>query len=543
MLSKSQAKKEIKTIQMYRNRVQNGSLEILNNLKLQNLEIFSKLDISKLTVQNCGIQKKALTSSTIKELSIYGTIFYNLNEIILENLEVLTIVSCYLNSISDINKFKNLRELDLSNNTINNISFLHSLELTKLKLQHNSIKDSSVLASLVNLRELDISYNRRIDIKPLRFLEHLIKLNISFCDVYNIDAMKTLSKIEELDISQCEGLQSYQLENQINLRKLNVSCMLIEDFRFINKIESLRELDLSDNLGIDLTKLSLVQITKLWLRNTNLKNISQFNTLVNLEHLDISNNQNIDIIPLSDLPKLIHLNLSDCNIKNLHSLKDLRLQELDISQNPGIDISALQYMSNLKELVSKKNTLKNISVLKYLINLKKLVLSQNDIDITPLQYLTQLTYLSLDSCNLHEISALRPLHNLEYLNISANLITHISPLSQMMKLTFAQVDSGDIVDAPDIEHPYIDQFSINRFEPNYHLSHQEIQQLHNVMHMIDIKSTQLRETTRKYISLKTINRINREKVGYQLQRLVQNQISFTNNIVSLFQQLNQEIYK
>ncbi|CAL6024318.1 leucine-rich_repeat domain-containing protein [Hexamita inflata] len=202
-------------------------------------------------------------------------------------------------------------------------------------------------------------------------------------------------------------------------------------------------------------------------------------------------------------------------------------------------------MSSLEELVCKNNTLQNISVLIYLINLKELDLSYNQlIDITPLQYLTQLTHLSLSHCNLHEISALRPLHNLQYLNISNNLITHISPLSQMMKLTIAYVNSGDIVDATDIQHPYMDQFAINCYESNFQLAKKEMQLLHNKMHIIDIKSSLLRETRSKHISLKPINRKTRENICYQLQKLVQNQISFTNNIVSLFQLLNnQEIYK
>jgi internalin A len=68
----------------------------------------------------------------------------------------------------------NLKELDLSDNSINEIQGLETLtKLEKFDLSHNSVKEIQGLGNLRNLQELDLSWNK---IKKIQGLENLTNL-------------------------------------------------------------------------------------------------------------------------------------------------------------------------------------------------------------------------------------------------------------------------------------------------------------------------------------------------------------------------------
>ena len=70
-----------------------------------------------------------------------------------------------------------MRELDLYNNQITDISFLGSLtNLTTLHLGYNQITDISFLGSLTNLTTLNLNYNQIADISFLGSLTNLTTL-------------------------------------------------------------------------------------------------------------------------------------------------------------------------------------------------------------------------------------------------------------------------------------------------------------------------------------------------------------------------------
>ncbi|CAL6011197.1 Conserved_hypothetical protein [Hexamita inflata] len=109
---------------------------------------------------------------------------------------------CGLKNIEQIASLVNLKELDLSQNMfIQDIAPLYKLNgLTKLQIRQCKLNDIDQISLLVNLEELDLSENLSIDISPLCKLKNLTKLSMNNCYLKNIDQIVQLTNIEVLNI-------------------------------------------------------------------------------------------------------------------------------------------------------------------------------------------------------------------------------------------------------------------------------------------------------------------------------------------------------
>ena len=100
----------------------------------------------------------------------------------------------------DFNELPALTDLDLSRNSIRDISALANLTaLTDLNLRGNSISNISALANLTALKELDLSNNTSIsDISVLRGLTALTHLHLKGNSISNISALEGLTALTDL---------------------------------------------------------------------------------------------------------------------------------------------------------------------------------------------------------------------------------------------------------------------------------------------------------------------------------------------------------
>ncbi|CAL6088480.1 Conserved_hypothetical protein [Hexamita inflata] len=119
--------------ELYRDDIEDETLEIEDDIQLQSISFVNKLPISKLILsQCCGGITLQRTQSNITNLTIY---------------------QCDLSSINGIKQMMQLRELDLSVNNVSDISELSYLTaLQKLDLDANRIADISALSKLVKLQ-------------------------------------------------------------------------------------------------------------------------------------------------------------------------------------------------------------------------------------------------------------------------------------------------------------------------------------------------------------------------------------------------------
>lgn len=164
------------------------------------------------------------------------------------------------NQISSINgwAFENattLNHMDLSYNRIDGISldnFVGLSQLKRLNLQNNIIEHIPMytFAILWNLIELNLSHNRLRTIGTTIFttFNHLETLDISFNNIAKMKAtaLDGLKHLELLNISYCE-LTTIELGSFSSLEKLDLSNNRLRSIKFLTKSNQLWQLYLNDN--------------------------------------------------------------------------------------------------------------------------------------------------------------------------------------------------------------------------------------------------------------------------------------------------------
>ncbi|CAL6106274.1 leucine-rich_repeat domain-containing protein [Hexamita inflata] len=203
-------------------------------------------------------------------------------------------------------------------------------------------------------------------------------------------------------------------------------------------------------------------------------------------------------------------------------------------------------MTWLQSLNLETNCLENIDFLSNHVNLNYLDLSNNaGINIQIVQYFVNLQFLNLELCYISEISALRPLAKLKVLNLSDNNIIFIHPLRQLTQLTQLNMNYNKIINHQTIQEFFDKQNLLGKqftWEEQYDPSIEQFL-FAAMMHQIDSITISLRQTGVNRQKIKKSLQFYKKHVSQTLQRQKDELLLFSHNIVSLFAQLNCEVYQ
>ncbi len=225
-----------------RNDIENlEGIEFLSNLARLNLEDNRVKDVTPL---------KQLDN--LKDLSLRNNYITDLADINFEDLKALPLKrlslrhnvvrppdeeQIRLSDISILKHFKELEELELRDNHIENITPL--AELTGLKIldiSQNPLEkgDISALKKLTGLTELNLRETNLKDLAPISGLIDLVYLNIhSNPDLKTIAPVQNLAKLETLIMrnvpvgKEIEFIAPLKKLNRLNLRNCNVSNLSV----------------------------------------------------------------------------------------------------------------------------------------------------------------------------------------------------------------------------------------------------------------------------------------------------------------------------
>ncbi|CAG5122431.1 unnamed protein product [Candidula unifasciata] len=199
--------------------------------------------------------------------------------------------------------FASVTYIDMSFNNLSNIDsnlFIKTLHVLYLNISHNSLTEAPVVSQLLQMRLLDMSYNR---------IAHL-----------NSSLLSELGSLTTLVLShnQISSLPVRLLKGCENIRSIDLSY---------NFIKSLDDSLFSSTVVIEHIDMSYNQITDIR---------TVFNGLKHLETLDLSYNR-IDKIMRGQFPHFVkHLHLQGNQIMFItaHTFKSLnKLQMVDLSEN------------------------------------------------------------------------------------------------------------------------------------------------------------------------------------------------------------------
>ena len=244
----------------------------------------------------------------------------------LPKLTKLVLQGCGLSTTAGLGEATEITYLDLSDNTIRDMSALSSM--TKLQtayLQHNAMSNVNPLACAAELTTLDVSYNSLTNIAPVVGLKSLTTLNAGNNQLTVVPNTASLTQLKELDLSYNQLTSVDALKSSVTLQKLNISNNQLTAIDGLSALSKLTDLDFSYNqvsvIPAFSTKCDLVTIDG----SHNL--ISSLEPLKGLESLNkvyMDYNENIaSVDPLASCRLLILVNVYGTKVTKVSALTDM----------------------------------------------------------------------------------------------------------------------------------------------------------------------------------------------------------------------------
>ncbi|CAL6054236.1 Conserved_hypothetical protein [Hexamita inflata] len=330
-------------------------LDLSGNQQLD-LSLLSDLTyISSLNLSGCKLQDCTIIDQLARQNYMYNDIFplrY------LTQLEKLYLRSCGINLINVLSFMVNLKELDLTENECSDLTPLQTLfKLTKLNLENCNLSNIGSLQLLVNLEELNLS-KKIIEKDDIFDAKNVIQDQNSFRKI-QLGPLATLVNLKCLQLTGNILEDLTVIQYLTNLITLDMHSCLLSDVHILKTLPNLKELYLSKNPNIDITSLQfLTNLMILDLRQCQLSRLDALKTLVKLKELNLSQNPILDITPLQYLTQITKLQLNHCELISIDALATLlQLTDLQLYSNKIV------YAQTLSTLKIDKLTLVNNKII------------------------------------------------------------------------------------------------------------------------------------------------------------------------------------
>ncbi len=241
-----------------------------------------------------------------------------------------------VSNLSDLADMPNLSAVILCRQNISDLSPLAGLNLEKLALHGNQIRDISPLNSCHKLCELYIGGNPLSDFSPLAELKHLSAVNAGAAELTDLDDLAQIPALTMLDVSGCLMLSDFS----------GLGKMRLTDFRtdVLSKEPGTFPLDL-------LNQMTSLEYLQLW-NVRDLKTLSQFSALTNLKLLTADYCANLySLEGIETFKKMESLNVQLTGITDLSPLRgNESIDSLNIAGIKAADYSPISEMRALKTI-------------------------------------------------------------------------------------------------------------------------------------------------------------------------------------------------
>ncbi len=345
-------------------------------------------------------------------------------------------------SIGNAEYLNNAKELDLSNNSLDNdnnwlTKFREFKNLKKVNLKNQIITSEQEKYLLLNYP--NIKFNMDIYYK---IYEDLYNENITELDLSNISVDDKLINY----LKPFKNLQKIEFKN--NKLKLELMSKLVKEYPNI---------DFNWPINYQNKTISKEDEKISFINNKNLK-IAEIKDLItilpNLKEIDFSDsnltNEELDSLRKSfpNINIIWRLHLGKWSLKTNDVAFSVLVGKIDYVRLTSKDIEVLKYCTNLKALDLGHQAIEDISIIgTYLKDLRILILADNKVkDLTPLKNLKHLHYLELFVNKINDFSPLTELKELVDINIGYNDASNIEPLLKLGNIERFWLVNGGITE-------------------------------------------------------------------------------------------------
>ncbi|MGO5165469.1 MULTISPECIES: TIR domain-containing protein [unclassified Candidatus Paralachnospira] len=289
----------------------------------------------------------------------------------------------------------------------------------------------------------------------LSALEKLENLRIKNCGLtdsqFSAIDLSRLSELDTVDLSGNADLTN--LSNLTNLAgslyRLNVSQTGVSDFTPLSDCTSLEYLT-ANELGLgSLENLvgAVPSLSDLAAEQNEITDLSPLYALPGLRGLDVSGNQITDLAPLSGMEELVNLKADDNQLTSLEALVSCKsLQTISVSRNQLETLSGLEQALRLTSLKADENKIFELNGIENCTLLSTVSIDGNAVaDLSVLaKSREKLTYLSFRDNLVTDLSPLTDMSSLKKLKFDRNYVEDLSPLKTMTALELISADENGI---------------------------------------------------------------------------------------------------
>ncbi|WP_223592236.1 hypothetical protein [Neobacillus bataviensis] len=388
--------------------------------------IFSLPNLSEAAADSVVLfEDKTLEKSVRETLSL--TDDEPLTEQKIQALVTLDAEGLEIHSLKGLEKAINLEELNVSDNNIESIEPI--LNLTKLQaaeISYNPIEDLGYLMRMTSLQEFDISGTNITDIFRLTTLPNLAYVSVMDLDIdwyYDRSAWQTLDMLIDAGVE--------------------VDCPPYGPVEFIESVTSESAMRVEWEYHGD------------WAENTSYKiflNDGEFGKSVEktftIKGLKANTDYSVTIAVLKDGVETGEEQTLEFTTEPLPSGKIISMEDKVLEGivkeellvfNRSLQVSDLESLTEIS--VEKDLGVRSLKGLEYAVNLAVLEVPSNLVsDLSPLSQLKQLQYLDVNMNKIANFKPLSLLPSLEYLDVSYNPATDLAPLKSIPNLKELHID-------------------------------------------------------------------------------------------------------
>lgn len=252
-------------------------------------------------------------------------------------LTKLSLAGCSLSSIQPLAPLTSLRCLDLTDNTIRNISVVSGMtELQQLYLANNVVNAVDAFSGLQKLEALDISYNAVSSLAPLRGLQNLKTLLAPNNQIGSVRELNSLTALEVLDVSHNNITDISGLSSLTALIELEASNNALVSIEGLQRLTHLRILNLSYNQITELPAFQKTcELVSIDMSHNLLLNVDSLAGLPWLNSVNVDYNEEItDLLPLDSCPVLVRVDAYGTKVTEVSFLTE---KSIIVNFDPTLD--------------------------------------------------------------------------------------------------------------------------------------------------------------------------------------------------------------
>ena len=241
-------------------------------------------------------------------------------------LKQLTLSGCGLTTAAGLETATGITHLDLSQNTIRDLSPLQAMEgLQEVTLHHNAVNDLTALSNLKNITKLDVSFNLLTSLTPIFNCTSLTSLSANNNTVTALAGIEKLTALESFAIAANTLADVTPIAACTSIKEVDISSNAIEDISCLSDLTNLEILNFSRNSVVELPAFSkdcaLITIDG---SHNKLESLKALKGLENLNNVYMDYNEEISsIAPLTSCNCIIQVKVYGTKVKDVSALLEM----------------------------------------------------------------------------------------------------------------------------------------------------------------------------------------------------------------------------